>query len=376
MKKNTRYVGLDVHAATISVAVAEGDAKPRSLGTIPNRLESIRKLVRKLGPKKSLKVCYEAGPCGYALYWQLTELGVTCEVIAPTLVPTKAGDRVKNDPKDARKLAECYRAGMLTPVWVPDKAHEALRDLVRARLAAKRDQTRARHRLSKFFLRLGLKPPAGVRAWSTKYNAWASKLSFEHFAQQETYLDYIHEVEHANERIKRLERAIDQAIEEAPEGLRAVIEGLQALRGVAKVTAVTIVAELGDITRFAKPRELMSYAGVTPSEYSSGSKTSRGGITKTGNSHLRRVVVEAAWNYRYQPRLTYKIKKRQEHLRQDVREIGWKAQVRLHSRYVRMVGRGKTKQQTVTAVGRELLGFVWAIAMCVQNGKPLAKRAA
>ena len=243
---NVRFIGLDVHAETIAVAVAEPDGEVRSLGVIPNRPESIRKLVKKLGPPEQLRVCYEAGPTGYVLYWQLTALGVACEVVAPTLVPVKAGDRVKTDRRDAVKLARSYRAGDLTPVWVPDAAHEALRDLVRAREAAKKDQLRARHRLGKFLLRHGRRPPHGddgVDAASPRVGEEA--VHFEHAAQEATLLDYLHEVEHVAERIERLERAIDDAVKTAPAQMRAVIEALQALRGIAQVSAVTIVAEVG-----------------------------------------------------------------------------------------------------------------------------------
>jgi len=202
-------------------------------------------------------VCYEAGPTGYVLYWQLTELGVHCEVVAPTLVPVKAGDRVKTDRRDAEKLARCYRAGDLTAVWVPDASHEALRDLVRARLAAKRDQLRARHRLGKFLLRQGRRAPAGTTAWTAKYLAWVKQQRFEQGAQEATLLDYLHEVEHAAARIVRLEQAIDVAVQSMPEKLREVIAGLQSLRGVAKISAVTLVAELGQISRFDHARQLM-----------------------------------------------------------------------------------------------------------------------
>ena len=296
---NVRFIGLDVHAETIAVAVAEPDGEVRSLGVIPNRPESIRKLVKKLGPLEQLRVCYEAGPTGYVVYWELTALGVTCEVVAPTLVPTKAGDRVKTDRRDALKLARSYRAGDLTAVWVPDAAHEALRDLVRAREAAKKDQLRARHRLGKFLLRHGRRPATALRAWTQAHLTWVKTVHFEHAAQEATLLDYLHEVEHMADRIERLERAIDEAVKTAPAPMRAVIEALQALRGIALVSAVTIVAEVGDLSRFAKPRQLMGYSGAVASEHSSGERTRRGGITKTGNAHLRRIVIEAAWAYRH-----------------------------------------------------------------------------
>jgi len=377
MKKHTRFVGLDVHAATIAVAVAEGgrDGEVRSLGKIPNRPESVRKLVKKLRAGcDELRVCYEAGPCGYALYWQLTELGVECVVIAPTLVPKKSGDRVKTDRLDAEKLARCFRSGDLTAVWVPDKAHEALRDLVRARLAAKKDQLRARHRLSKFLLRLGRRPPQEVKAWGAKYMAWVRALAFEFKPQEAAFSDYLNEVDHARDRIARLESAIDASIETAPESLRAVIAGLQALRGVAKLTAVTTAVEVGTFSRFEHPRQLMGYSGAVPSEYSSGGSTKRFAITHAGNSHLRHVIIEAAWAYRFRPSVTGKLRERQRGLSAEVNAIGLKAQHRLHERYVRMLAKGKLKQKVVTAIGRELLGFMWAIGKQVEKEVAASQR--
>jgi transposase len=243
------------------------------VGVIPNRSESIRKLVKKLGPAEPLRVCDEAGPTRYVVYWKLTGLGVTCEVVAPTLVPGKPGDRVKTDRRDALKLARSYRAGDLTAVWVPDAAHEARRDLVRAREAAKKDQWRARHRLGKFLLRQGRRPPSAMKAWTQSYLAWVkSAVHFQQAAQEATLLDYLDEVDHVAERIARLERAIDEAVTTAPVRMRAVIEALQALRGIALVSAVTIAEQIR-----------------------------RGGITKTGNAHLRRIVIESAWAYQHRP---------------------------------------------------------------------------
>jgi len=306
------FVGLDVHADTIAVAVAEAGGEVRSLGVIPNRLESIRKLVHKLGPVPHLRACYEAGPTGYVLYWQLTQLGVACEVIAPSLVPTKAGDRVKTDRRDAEKLARCYRAGELTAVWVPNAAHEALRDLVRAREAAKKDQLKARHRLGKFLLRHGRRPE-GMKAWTQKHREWIkSRVRFEEAALEATLADYVEEVDHVGARIVKLEKAIDEAIRQTPPAMRAVIEALQALRGVAQTTAASIVSELGSLTRFSSPRKLMGYSGLVASEHSSGNRVQRGGITKTGNGHLRRVLVEAAWAYQHRPNVIGFLARRQK----------------------------------------------------------------
>lgn len=373
-----RFVGLDVHAETIAVAVAEPGGEVRSLGIIGNRLESIRKLLGKLGPVQHLKACYEAGPTGYVLYWQLTQLGVACEVIAPTLVPTKAGDRVKTDRRDAAKLARCYRAGELTAVWVPDAAHEALRDLVRAREAAKKDQLRARHRLGKFLLRHGQRPIDAGKAWTKKYLEWIkTHVRFDQPALEATLAHYLHEVDHAAEQILKLEKAIDEAVAQASPEIRCVIEALQALRGVAQMTAATIVCELGSLSRFPTPRPLMGYSGLVSREHSSGNRIQRGAITKTGNAHLRRVLVEAAWAYQHRPNVTGFLLRRQKSLAlsDEVKHIAWKAQCRLHKRYQTLSARGKNKNQIVTALGRELLGFLWAIAVHTEKQMQLLKAA-
>jgi transposase len=361
MQEKVRFLGLDVHAETIAVAIAEPDGEVRSLGTIPNRAESIRKMIKKLGPAEKLRACYEAGPTGYVVYWQLAELGVPCDVVAPTLVPTKAGDRVKTDRRDAEKLARCHRAGDLTAVWVPDEGSEALRDLVRAREAAKQDQTRARHRLSKFLLRAGRRPPSGVRPWTRPYLIWVAALRFSQIAQDATRQDYLHEVEHMRERVKRLEDAIRDAVKLASPVLQQVVNDLQALRGIADISAVTIATELGQVSRFASARQLMGYCGVVPSEASSGKRTSRGGITKTGNAHLRRIVIEAAWSYRRPPCIWYGLRRRQESISEEAKEIAWKAQDRLHKRYRKLGAAGKDSRKIAPAVARELLGFIWAI---------------
>ena len=281
MKEKVRFLGLDVHAETITVAIAEPNGEVRNLGTIPNRVESIRKLVKKLGPPEQLRACYEAGPTGYVLYWQLTGLGVECAVVAPTLVPVKAGDRVKTDRRDALKLARCHRAGDLTAVWVPDEGTEALRDLVRAREAAKQDQLRARHRLSKFLLRTGQRPASGIKAWTQRYMAWVRQLVYAQPAQAAALLDYVHEVEHMAARVLRLEQSISEAVKLASPRTQEVVRALQALRGIAEISAVTIVSELGQISRFESARQLMGYSGAVPGENSSGQSVRRGPITKT-----------------------------------------------------------------------------------------------
>lgn len=363
MAKSIRYVGLDVHADTIAVAVAERRGEVRSLGVIPNRPEPVRKLMKRLEPASTLRVCYEAGPTGYALYWQLVGLGVKCEVVAPTLVPVKAGDRVKTDRRDAEKLARCYRAGDLTAVWVPDAAHEALRDVVRAREAAKKDELRAKHRLSKFLLRHGRRRPEGTSVWTTKFWRWLDGVRFEYAAQEATLLDYRTEVERAADRIKRLEQAIDAAVQDAPSQMKAVIEALQGLRGVAKITATTLVTEVGNFSRFVRPKQFMGYGGLVPSEHSSGNNRRQGAITKTGNAHLRRVLLEAAWTYRHRPKLCGNQKQRQRGLSEEIKAISWKAQQRLHRRYLRLTSKGKIPGKAITAVARELMGFIWAVGV-------------
>jgi transposase len=294
-------------------------------------------------------------------------MGISCQVVAPTLIPMKAGDRVKTDRRDAEKLARCHRSGDLTAVWVPDAEQEALRDLVRARHAAKQDQLRQRNRLGKFLLRLGIRKPEGTRAWGTTHMQWLEGRQFEHQAHQEVFVDHLHEVKHVAERIARIEKAIDGAIQHAPERIRLVIEALQTLRGVAKVAAVTLVTEVGTFQRFDNARQLMAYVGVVPREHSSGDKTRRGSITKTGNARMRHVLGEAAWMYRFKPSVQGGLRKRQEGQSDAVKAMAWKAQHRLHTRYRKMSGLGKHHGRVVTAVSRELVGFVWAIGCQVEK---------
>jgi transposase len=377
MKKRVLFVGLDVHAKSIYVATAEDgrNGEVRAYGNIDNHPKAIAKLMRKLKKKHELRVCYEAGPCGYVIYWQLVAMGIECQVVAPTLIPKKTGDRVKTDRRDAVNLVRCYRAGELTFVWVPDRSHEALRDLVRARESARKDQGVARHRLGKFLLRNGIHKPSGMTSWTQKHILWIKTLEFEEKSQEVVFQDYLHEVEHQRDRIKALEQAIDKAIEEAPEEKREVVAALQLLRGVGKVTAVGVMAEIGNFSRFSSANELMGYVGTVPSEHSSGGpgKKKHGGITKTGNKHLRRMMTESAWSYQYRPAVNLRMQKCQdqipENLVAEVKEIAWKAQRRLNSRYKWLCHNGKKRQVAITAVGRELLGFVWAIAVYVENGQ-------
>jgi len=376
MSDYTRYVGLDVHKDRIAVCAvsAEGEEHPTSM--IANDADVIAKVMRRIarqaGGPAAMHCCYEAGPCGYTLYRQLRRMGISCNVVAPSLTPVRPGKRVKTDRRDARKLGRLERAGELVAVWVPDEAHEALRDLVRAREDAKEDHLRAKHRLSKFLLRHGKRPPEPMKAWTQKHGRWLDTVHFEHSMQDVVLAEYRQQVREAREAILRLEAQIEMAVQESP--LRDTIMALQALRGVGLIVAVTLASEIGDITRFTHPRQMMSYAGLTPSENSSGPNERRGGITKMGNRHVRRVLVEAAWAYRHTPRVGRQLERRQQGQTPQIKAISWKAQVRLNGRYRWLISRGKPRNKAVTAVARELVGFVWEVARAVQ-GQPLSQAA-
>jgi len=360
------YVGLDVHKATIAVAVAEGarGGEVRQHGNFLNHPDHIKKMVERLAKGgRSLSFCYEAGPCGYGLYRQLIALGHECMVVAPSLIPMKVGDRVKTDRRDAVMLAKLLRAGELTAVWVPDDAHEAMRDLIRARSTAVRVLSKSRQHLQGFLLRHG-RVYAGKTGWTLAYRRWLTTIRFDHAAQQLVLQDYIHAVTDAEARVQRLTQQIEDLAQnwsQAP-----VVAALQAMRGVAFVVAVTLVAEVGDFKRFANPRQLMAYLGLVPSEHSSGRTVHRAGITKAGNALARRVLVEGAWSYRMQPRVSRKLHDRIDSLPQAIRDIAWKAQIRLCARYRRLTAAGKPKVVVTTAIAREMLGFIWAIAQAIQ----------
>jgi transposase len=355
-----KYVGLDVHKATIAVAIAdEGRGEVRSYGTIKNTPEAVGKLVKALGPAARLACCYEAGPCGYGLERQLTGLGASCIVVAPSLIPTRPGDRVKTDRRDAEKLARLLRSGELTAIWVPDAEHEGLRDLSRAREAARDALHRVRQQVRALLLRLGIEEPGEPKAWTARYRTWLGEVKLEQALQQAVLVDAIETVDAGTARLKRLEAKVKEA---ATVGRHApLIAALQSLRGVGVITAVTLVAELGDLGRFPTPRPLMSYLGLVPSEHSSGGSQRRGRITKAGNSHARHVLVQAAWHYRHPPKLTKALQKRQQGQPTAVTDVAWRAQERLHTRYRKLAGR-KGRQKAVIAVARELAGFVWALA--------------
>jgi transposase len=370
MKEFSKYVGLDTHKETIAVAVADAlGGKARYYGEIANTPEAIRKLVKTFCPDgEVISFCYEAGPCGYEIYRQISQLGHHCSVVAPSLIPVKPGERVKTDRRDSEKLCRLDRAGELTPVWVPDQEQEAMRDLTRAREDMKGLERTTKQRLNAFLLRYGRLYESGKSRWTQAHFRWMEGLKFDVTVQQIVFQEYVDAVKQAEVRVAGLEKEMEKALEHWV--LAPVVEALMALRGIKLITAMTVMAELGDITRFDSPRQLMSFLGLVPSETSSGQTRRRGGITKTGNSHVRRVLVEAGWCYRFPARKTAHLQRRAEKCSDTVQAIAWKAQKRLCGRYTHLLERGKLKVQVCTAVARELVGFIWAIACEVMN-KPI-----
>jgi len=355
------YVGLDVHKAGIVVAVAEGGLRGevREYGRIANTAGALDRLMRKLGGAGvRLRFCYEAGPCGYGIQRHLSAHGHECVVVAPSLIPKRAGDRVKTDRRDAASLARLHRAGELTAVWVPDTGHEAMRDLVRARLDAVHALRRARQQLSGFLLRQGCH--YGRPAWTKLHRRWLAGLRFEHAVHHIVLEDYIAAVEAAEARRDRLTAQIEVMLPDWT--LAPVVAALQTMRGMALVNAASLIAELGDLSRFANPRQLMAYLGLVPSEHSSGASIKRGGLTKAGNSAARRLLIEAAWTYRFPARVSRELLLRQEEQPKPIREIAWKAQLRLCTRYRKLARGGKPANVVTAAIARELAGFIWAIA--------------
>lgn len=364
MKHCIRFIGLDDSKDSIEIAVAESGARGevRHWGCIPNSSEALRKLVRRLGRPKTLNFAYEAGPNGYGIYRELQALGANCVVVAPTQTPRRSGQRVKTDRRDAASLARLHRAGELTPVWVPDEPTEAMRDLTRAREDAKYAETRARQRLNAFLLRRG-RLYTGKTRWSRSHLRWIRQQSFSHPGQQFCLEEYLEAVEEAGRRVARFDEQIRQLTEawsRAP-----VVKALMAHRGVSLLTAATTVAELGDLTRFDRPRQLMGFIGLVPSLDSSGVRHRSGAITKTGNAHVRRCLAEAAWAYRHPARRSDVLRRRAEGQSKEVREIAWRGQLRLCGRFRRLRARGKQHNKVVTAIARELVGFLWATARAV-----------
>ena len=353
---------MDVHKNSINIAIAQQGRKGqvRHYGKIEGTLSALDKVVRKLVSKDGpLHFVYEAGPCGYQIYRHLTAQGFDCSVVAPSRVPKQSGNRIKNDRRDALMLARLHRAGELTSVYVPLAEDEAMRDLTRAREDAKGNEKKSKQRLRAFLLRSGHRY-SGRSPWSRAYMRWLSDIKMPHQSQQIVLQEYIDTLSECKARVQRLTEQIRHLLPQWQ--LFPVVQALQSLRGVSLIVAATTVAEVGDLKRFQNPAELMSYLGLVPSEYSSGENTRRGSITKSGNGHVRRVLVEAAWAYRYRARVSRALLKRQENLPQHIRDIAWKAQLRLCSRYRHLWAKGKAKQVVVTAIARELCGFMWAIA--------------
>ncbi len=351
-------------AGAIAIAEAGRRGEVRFFGEIDNTFEAIRRLVAKLTSRyQKLHFCYEAGPTGYGLHRWLIELGQSCDVVAPSLVPNRPGDRIKTNRRDAENLARLLRAGELTAVWVPDTQHEAIRDLVRAREAAVKDLRAKRQQVTSFLLRHGRHFP-GRTAWSKAHARWLAEQKFEHHAHHLVLQEGIGAVRDAGERIVRIEKAIAEL---APQwSLAPVVNAIQAMRGIGFIAAVTILAEIGDLSRFDNPRQLMGYLGLTPSEDSTGDTIRRGGITKAGNGRVRRILVESAWTYRFPARVgVAKLTKVQE-LPKPIVDIAWKAQARLCARYRALLAKGKKPTVAVTAIAREMAAFIWAIAREVQ----------
>jgi transposase len=350
----TVAVGLDVHARSIRLAAIRGDELLEER-TLPYDEEAVERLLRRW---PAVRCCYEAGPTGFGLYRYLAERGVDCLVVAPGLVPQRPGDRVKTDSRDARKLARLLAGGLLEPIYVPARELEAARDLVRAREDARLDRMRDRHRLSKFCLRHGRTLPTS--SWSVMRRKWLGEQCFEFVAQQLTFDTYVHAVDLVDARIEQLERAIRETAEQGP--WCQLVAQLRCLRGVDTLTALAVASEIGDFDRFKTAEEFMAFVGLVPTERSSGEQRRQGSITKVGNSHVRRLLVESAWHARRRPKVGYELARRQRGQNAAVVERSWRCQQRLYQRWQRMAGRGKPQQKIVVACARELSGFIWAIA--------------
>lgn len=355
----TGYVGLDAHAESTAIAVAEtGRAAPRFVGTVGPRLAELVKALNRLGKPESLHVVYEAGPCGYGLARELLERGYRCEVIAPARIPKRPGERIKTDRRDALKLAGLARAGELVSVVIPDPRDEAIRDLSRTRVDAVRARLKARQQLNALLLRHGRRYEGKTR-WTAAHERHLARISFEHPAQDIAFAEYRQAVSEGSARVGRLEQRLAQEVERWR--MQPLVRAVMTLRGLDLIAATTIVAELGDLRRFAHPRELMGYLGLVPSEHTTGSKRRLGAITKTGNGHVRRILVEAAWNYRFPARMSRALQVRQEEQPAVIREIAWRAQLRLSHRYRKLKARSLQHNKITVAIARELAAFIWEI---------------
>jgi transposase len=355
----TGFVGLDAHAESTAIAFAEaGRAAPRFIGTVGPKLAELSKVLGKLGAPGALLIVYEAGPCGYALARELLALGYRCEVVAPSKIPKQPGVRVKTDRRDALKLASLARAGELTAVTIPDERDEAIRDLSRARVDAVRARLKARQQLQALLLRHGRRY-SGKTAWTAAHERYLAEISFPHPAQDIAFTEYRQAVGTDEARVQRLTQALAHEVESWR--MQPVVGAVMTLRGLDLVAATTVVAELGDLRRFARPRELMGYLGLVPSEHTTGSKRRLGAITKTGNGHVRRMLIEAAWNYRFPARVSRTLQVRQERQPTAIREIAWRAQLRLSQRYRRLKARGLQHNKICVAIARELAAFIWDI---------------
>ena len=362
MKKYNTYVGLDVHKDSISIALAdEGrNCEVRYYGSIQGDLSSLDKTVKKIRKNEGgLHFVYEAGPCGYGIYRHLVSQGYGCTVVAPSLIPKRTGDRVKNDRRDAESLARLHRSGELTAIYVPREEDEAMRDLTRGREDAVKAQRVVRQELGAFLLRHGCRY-TGKSHWTAVHRRWFAELKMEHPGQQITLQEYIDAERAAGERVERLTEQIRQLV--VGWRMEPVVKALQSMRGISLIVAVTTVAEIGDMSRFSNPRELMAYLGLNPSEHSSGDKIKRGRITKTGNGHVRRSLIEAAQAYAHPARISRRLVGRQESLPKAIRDLAWRAQLRLCERFRYLIKRGKNRNTVITAIARELCGFIWAMA--------------
>lgn len=356
--KSTTIIAFDQHAATTVAAVLLPGQRTPALHPLTSERATLLRFVERVRRQGPVRCCYEAGPCGFELQRALAAREILCDIIAPALIPRRAGDRIKTDRRDAGHLAILYRAGALTAIHIPTEQEEAARDLLRCREDLRADLLRARHRLSKFLLRHGRRFTATKKAWSKRHEAWLRAQTWPLLALEQTHRAYLRGVDELLARLRDVDTDLRALLDLEP--LKPRVQRLRCFRGIDDLTALTIATELGDPRRFATAPRTMAFVGLVPSEHSSGTKRAQGGITKTGNAHLRRVLVEAAWHYRHHPFVSATLRARQRGAPTDVRTRAWTAQHRLHRRYQRLAARGKPKQQVVTAIARELTGFVWA----------------